>query len=68
MKIIKYVLCTTIPSTSETTTDLEEILSPVEIRCNEDVLGANEEIAKKEAHNGEYTIVDVNSEEMESER
>ena len=43
MKILKYNLCTE-----------EEILFPVEMDWNE----ANEEIAKKEAYNGEYTIED----------
>ena len=43
MKILKYNLCTE-----------EGILFPVEMDWNE----ANEEIAKREAHNGEYTIVD----------
>ena len=43
MKILKYNLCTE-----------DEILFPVEMDWNE----ANEEIAKKEAHNGEYNIED----------
>ncbi len=43
MKILKYNLCTE-----------DEILFPVEMDWNE----ANEEIAKREAHNGEYTIED----------
>ena len=43
MKILKYNFC------SE-----EGILLPVEMDWNE----ANEEIAKKEAYNGEYTIED----------
>ena len=43
MKILKYNFC------SE-----EGILFPVEMDWNE----ANEEIAKKEAYNGEYTIED----------
>ena len=43
MKILKYNFC------SE-----EGILFPVEMDWNK----ANEEIAKKEAHNGEYTIED----------
>ena len=46
MKVLKYKLCTIVNN--------EEILTPVEMGWNE----ANEEIAKKEAHNGEYTIVD----------
>lgn len=47
MKIIKYNLCTKVDGT-------EEILSAVEMGWNE----ANEEIAKREAYNGEYTIED----------
>lgn len=43
MKILKYNFC---PE--------EGILFPVEMDWNE----ANEEIAKREAHNGEYTIED----------
>ena len=58
MKIIKYNRCDRINHGTEEQPQIEEILSPVEIRCNEDVLEANEEIAKKEAHNGKYTIVD----------
>lgn len=46
MKKIKYNLCTH--------NGTEEILSPVEMTWNE----VNEEIAKMEAHNGKYTIVD----------
>lgn len=45
-KVVKYNLCTA--------TENGEILSPVEMGWNE----TNEEIAKKEAHNGEYTIED----------
>lgn len=46
MKILKYNICTTV--------DGEEILSPVTMGWNE----ANEETAKRESHNGEYTIED----------
>ena len=46
MKIIKYNLCTIVED--------KEILSPVSMGWNE----ANEEIAKAEAYNGEYTIED----------
>lgn len=45
-KIIKYNLCTIV--------DYEEILSPVTMDWNE----INEQIAKREAHNGEYIIED----------
>ena len=46
MKIIKYNYCTVV--------DGAEILSRVEMGWNE----INEEIAKREAYNGEYTIED----------
>lgn len=46
MKVIKYNLCTMVED--------KEVLTPVTLGWNE----ANEEIAKKESHNGEYTIED----------
>lgn len=52
MKILKYNLCTE-----------EEILFPVEMGWNK----ANEEIAKREAHNGEYTIEDDGQPEPKTE-
>ena len=54
MKIIKYNLCTKINRDTEEKLQNEEILSPVTMSWNE----ANEEIAKREAYNGEYTIED----------
>lgn len=60
MKVIKYNLCSVVTKVvdageeTEVKTMTEEILTPVIMGWNE----ANEEIAKKEAHNGEYTIVD----------
>lgn len=53
-KIIKYNLCTKVNRGTEEEPNIVEILSPVKIGWNE----ANEEIAKKEAYNGEYTIED----------
>jgi hypothetical protein len=53
-KIIKYNLCTKVNHGTEEEPQIEEILSPVTMGWNE----ANEEIAKKEAYNGEYEIVD----------
>ena len=47
MKIIKYDLCTELPDGSET-------LSAAQMGWNAE----NEELAKLEAHNGEYTIED----------
>ena len=54
MKILKYNFCTRINHGTEENPQIEEILSPVTMGWNE----ANEEIAKREAHNGEYTIED----------
>lgn len=61
MKIIKYNLCTKIDHGTEEEPKTEEILSPVTMGWNE----ANEEIAKKEAYNGEYTIEDDGTPEPE---
>jgi hypothetical protein len=56
MKVIKYNLCIKVNDGTE------EILTPVTMGWNE----ANEEIAKHEAHNGEYTIEDDGQPEPES--
>ena len=48
MKVIKYNLCIKVNNGTE------EILTPVQMGWNE----ANEEIAKREAYKGEYTIED----------
>lgn len=53
-KILKYNLCTKVNHGTEKEPKIEEILYPVTMGWNE----ANEEIAKKEAYNGEYTIED----------
>lgn len=52
MKILKYNLCTRVNRGSEENPTWEELLSAVELSWSK----ANEEIAKKEAYNGEYTI------------
>ena len=54
MKIIKYNLCTIVNRGTEDEPKLEEILSPVIMGWNE----VNEEIAKREAYKGEYTLED----------
>ena len=54
MKFLRYDLCTIDESTGD------EIHSPVFMQWSE----KNEEIAKQEAHNGEYTIVDDGVEEV----
>lgn len=67
MKILKYNLCTrkTVfhfdPVLGKYFEQIEEVLSPVEMGWNE----ANEEIAKKEAYKGEYTIEDDGQPEPE---
>ena len=60
MKILKYNLCTRVNHGTEESPDWEENLSQVTMGWNE----ANEEIAKKEAYNGEYTIEDDGIEEV----
>ena len=55
MKKIKYNLCTRINHGTEEAPNIEEILSPVEMGWNEQ----NEAIAKREAHNGQYTVEEV---------
>jgi hypothetical protein len=62
MNILKYNLCTRVNHGTEENPKIEEILSPVEMGWNE----ANEEIAKREAYNGEYTIEDDGTPEPEA--
>ena len=54
MKILKYNLCALVNFGTERKPKWEEVLTPVEMDWNE----ANEEIAKREAYNGKYTIED----------
>lgn len=54
MKILKYNLYTRVNHGTDESPNIEEILSPVEMGWSEE----NEAIAKREAHNGEYEIVD----------
>lgn len=63
MKILKYNLCTKVNHGTEEDPEIVEILSPVTMGWNE----ANEEIAKKEAHNGDYTIEDDGQPEPEAQ-
>lgn len=58
MKIIKYKLCNRVNRGTEENPKWEDILFPVEISCTADNLEANEEIPKKEAFNGEYSVED----------
>lgn len=55
MKVIKYFLCTEINNGSQEALELVPILSSVEMGWNK----TNEEIAKREAYNGEYIIEEV---------
>lgn len=55
MKVIKYNLCTRVNFGTEAKPTWGDSLSPVEMGWNE----TNEEIAKREAYNGEYTIEEV---------
>ena len=52
MKVIKYNLCTRVNHGTDEEPNIEEILSAVTMGWNE----ANEEIAKREAYRGEYTV------------
>lgn len=72
MKVIKYNLCSIVTKVigvdeelePQTTTVTEEILMPVMLEWSE----AHEEIAKREAHNGEYTIEDDGVEPTPAEK
>ena len=63
MKIIKYNLCTLVNYGTEKEPLINEVLAAVEIGWNE----VNEEIAKREAYNGEYAIEDDGTAEDETE-
>lgn len=52
MKVIKYRLMTEVNHGTEETPDIQQIFSDTTLGWSE----ANEEIAKREAYNGEYTI------------
>ena len=58
MKIIKYDIMTEINHGTEEQPDIEQKFTPITLTCNTECLEANEEIAKREAYNGEYTIED----------
>ena len=55
MKVLKYRLMTEVNDGTEKQSDLQQIFSDVSLGWSE----ANEELAKREAYNGEYTIEDV---------
>ena len=54
MKIIKYQLCTEVNHGTKEHPNIEQVFSGVSLGWSE----ANEEIAKSEAYDGEYTIED----------
>lgn len=62
MKVIKYNLCTRVNHGTKENPKWEEVLCPVTIGWNE----TNEEIAKKESYNGEYTIEDDGKPELDN--
>lgn len=63
MKILKYNLCTIVNHGTEKEPKIEEILYPVTMGWSE----ANEEIAKREAYNGEITPYDDGQPDLEAE-
>ena len=54
MKVLKYRLMTEVNHGTEEHPDIQQIFSDVSLGWSE----ANEELAKREAYNGEYTIED----------
>ena len=54
MRIIKYQLCTEINHGTEDTPDVEQVLADVTLGWTE----SNEQLARREAYNGVYTIED----------
>ena len=54
MKVIKYQLCTEVNHGTEEHPDIQQIFSEVTMSWSE----SNEEIAKREAYNCEYTVED----------
>ena len=61
MKVIKYQLMTEVNHGTEEHPDIQQIFSEVTMGWSE----SNEEIAKREAYNGEYTIEDDGQPEPE---
>lgn len=69
MKVLKYRLMTEVNHGTEEQPDIQQIFSGVSLGWSE----ANEELAKREAYNGEYTIetiedVSMTAEEARAER
>lgn len=61
MKVLKYRLCTEVNHGTEEHPDIQQIFSAVTLGWSK----ANEELAKREAYNGEYTIEDDGQPEPE---
>ena len=61
MKVLKYRLMTEVNYGTEEQLDIQQIFSEVTMGWSE----ANEELAKREAYNGEYTIEDDGQPEPE---
>ena len=61
MKVLKYRMMTEVNHGTEKRPDIQQILSDVFMGWNE----VNEEIAKREAYKGEYTIEDDGQPEPE---
>ena len=63
MKVLKYRLMTEVNHGTEEQPNIEQVFSDVTLGWSE----ANEELAKREAYNGEYTIEDDGELEPEPE-
>ena len=61
MKVLRYRLCTEVNHGTEEQPDIQQIFSDVSLGWSE----ANEELAKREAYKGEYTIEDDGQPEHE---
>ena len=61
MKVIKYQFMTEVNSGTDEYPDIVQTFTDVTMGWNE----ANEEIAKREAYNGEYTVEDIPDEPQE---
>lgn len=63
MKIIKYESMIEVNYGTEEKPNIVQKFTPFAIVCNEEYLEANEEIAKREAYEGKYTVYDHGEEE-----
>lgn len=67
MKVIKYEIMREVNCGTEEKPNIVQTFTPVSIICKAEYLEANEEIAKREAYNGEYTVDDDGQPEPETE-